>query len=226
MNTQRIVFLILLCLCLTANAVASKKVYRFRSITTQNDTLVVTFHVNDLMSNNVIEGLHKGMTAAIEYQVELWKERPRWWDKVVTDHYIRLKVSFDQWEKRFIIETASGVSRMLNEDQIRRRCEDLSSIPVAPISQLEDGGRYRLAVKVILKPMSVENIQEIRRWLSGEVKQINPKSITSEKAPDKKLSDWLTGVMLNLTGFGNRIITAKSDLFQWKDGQLILSGTD
>ena len=209
--------MVLILLLLPFTGVGKEKKYRFGEIRIQDDALIVNFEVYDLFSDEVLHGLQKGMTAALEYQIQLWKQRPHWVDQLVTEEFVRMKVNFDNWEKRYVLTTPQEEPRLMNEDRIRQRCSQLVDFPLTSADMLSDGSQYTIAVKVILRPMSVENYQEIKRWLAGEVKELNPKAIRRSKSPGKKAGNWLLGLVLNLTGFGDRIITAKSPPFQWRE---------
>ena len=174
----------------------------------------------------MLQGLQKGMTAAIEYQIQIWKERPRWVDQLLAERIIRMKVNFDQWEKRYVLATRPEERQFMTEDRIRERCSRLVDIPFVPAAKLSIGDQYVIAVKIVLQPMSVENYQEIRRWLAGEMKEINPKAIRTTKSPGKKAGNWLLGLILNLTGFGDRVITAKSPSFIWKNESVIFENEE
>ena len=218
--------MVLILLLLPFTGVGKEKKYRFGEIRIQDDVLVVNFEVYDLFSEEVLHGLQKGMTAALEYQIQLWKQRPHWIDQLVTEEFVRMKVNFDNWEKRYVLTTPQEEPRLMNEDRIRQRCSQLVDFPLCSADMLSDGSQYSIAVKVILRPMSVENYQEIKRWLAGEVKELNPKAIRTSKSPGKKAGNWLLGLVLNLTGFGDRIITAKSPPFQWQEGSGIIRGEE
>jgi len=218
--------MVLILLFLPFTSVGKEKKFRFGEIRIRDDALVVNFEVYDLFSDEVLQGLQKGMTAALEYQIQLWKQRPHWVDQLVTEEFVRMKVSFDNWEKRYVLTTPQEGPRLMNEDRILNRCSQLVDFPLTSADMLSDGSQYTIAVKVILRPMSVENYQEIKRWLAGEVKELNPKAIRTSKSPGKKAGNWLLGLVLNLTGFGDRIITAKSPPFQWRQGSGIIRGEE
>ena len=143
-------------------------------------------------------------------------------NQLVAEQIVRMKVSFDNWEKRYAVVTRDEEPRLLNEDRVREQCSELTNFRVAPLSKLEEESKYTITVKVVMQPMSMESYQEIKRWLAGEVKELNPKAIKSTKSPGRKAGDWLVGLVLNLTGFGDRVITAKGPAFHWKEGSFIL----
>jgi hypothetical protein len=219
---KKISCMVLIFLLLPFTSIGREKKYRFGEIRIQDGALIVNFEVYELFSEEVLQGLQKGMTAALEYQIQLWKQRPHWVDQLVTEEFVRMKVSYDNWEKRYVLTTPQEGPRLMNEDRIRHRCSQLVDFPMTSVDMLSDESPYSIAVKVILRPMSVENYQEIKRWLAGEVKELNPKAIRTSKSPGKKAGNWLLGLVLNLTGFGDRIITAKSPPFRWHEGSGII----
>lgn len=222
MKSKCVSWVLLVLLFLPELSSAKEKKYRFGEIKEENGFLVFNFQVKDLLSKDVLKGLQKGMTAAVEYQVQLWRERPHWVNQLVAEEIVRMKVNFDNWEKRYAVVTRDEEPRLLNEDRVREQCSELTNFRVAPLNKLEEGSQYIITVKVVMQPMSMESYQEIKRWLAGEVKELNPKAIKSTKSPGRKAGDWLVGLVLNLTGFGDRVITAKGPAFYWKEGSVIL----
>ena len=198
--------------------VLSEDKYRFHEIKAEKGALIINFQVRDLMGSDIITGLRKGLTAGIEYQIQLWKKRPRWIDELVTERIVRMKINFDNILKMYIYNRRNEEPYPFNEDDLIKKCSRLVEYPIVPLSELESGNRYIIAIKVVLQPMTVENYQEIKRWLSGEVKEINTEDI---KKTGEKAGNWILDLVLKLTGFGDRFISAKSPVFIWRDGEII-----
>ncbi|MFH1940893.1 MAG: DUF4390 domain-containing protein [bacterium] len=226
MNRKWFVGVLLFLLLLPHSGVPKGEKYSFGTIKAENGFLIFNFRIRDLVDKEIINGLQKGMTAAIEYQVQLWKDRPHWVNQLVAEKIVRMKVNYDGWERKYILATPNAEPTFLNEDDVRDRCSLLIDYPIAPIQNLEPEEQYCITIKIILQPMSMENVQEIKRWLAGEAKELNPKAITSSKSPGKKAGNWLLGLVLNLTGFGDRVISAKSPMFLWKDGTVVMEGKE
>lgn len=206
---------------MTEAGVTKGKKYRFGRIITSEGLLLFDFEVRDLMTKEILNGLRKGMTAALEYQIQLWQER-QWVNRLAAEELLRMKVSYDTWEERYIVDMVGGDPQRFNEDDLKAFCSELVEFPVANADELDQDAEYTIAVKIILQPLSVDSYREIRQWLSGEVRQLNPKKITSTQEPGKKAGNWLLGLVLNLTGFGDRVITAKSDRFQLTGGSVVV----
>ena len=222
---KTVIWILLLILCLPTLGSAKEKKYRFGPIRERDGWLLMNFQVFDLINQDLIHGLQKGMTAALEFQIQLWDERPRLMKRLIAEEFVRMKVNYDTWDRRYVVHTPAGEPQRLQEDQMRRQCSELIDLPIAELDNMEPDGRYSLAIRVLLQPMSVENYEEIKRWLSGEVRQINPKSVKSAE-PGKKAGDWLMGLILNLTGLGDRVITAKSPPFSWREGTVEMRGRE
>ncbi len=186
-----------------------------------NEALVFNFQLIGFLNDDLLNGLRKGLTAAIEYQIQVWKIRPRWVDELAEEKFIRMKIGYDTWEQRYMLARADGRIDLTHEDRLKERCSTLQDYPLIPVSDMEDGSEYYITVKAVLQPMSVENYQEIKRWLSGEVKELNPKAISSSRSPGKKAGNWLLGLILNLSGFGDRLVSAKSPVFRIQNGTVI-----
>jgi hypothetical protein len=98
----------------------------------------------------------------------------------------------------------------------------LNGHPLIDADKLEEKRKYKIAIRITFKAMSIENVQDIQRWLSGEVEEINPKAIRASKSPLRKAGDWALGLMVNLSGFGDKVVLAKSPPFVWQDGSVVV----
>ncbi len=220
---KRSILCMLLIILLIQSAGASKsKSCRFENIRCRGSSLIIDLRVKDLISEKILNGLQRGMTVTVEYQIQLWRKRPGWIDKFISERLIRMKLTYDTWERKYVISKIENQERTVNEEMLHHACSYLKNIEVTSTDRLDPGKKYFLAARVILHPLSVENIEEVRRWLAGEVRELNPKSITSSESPGKKAGKWFLSILLNLTGFGDKIVSGKSPLFYYKNGRVII----
>ena len=201
---------------------AKKSKCHFKEIAHQDGSLVVSFEIRDFITKDLLEGLRKGMTAAVEFQVQLWRSHRGWMDRLVVEEAIRMRIVYDNWGRCYIVSTREDEALNMNETNLIRFCSEMQNYKLASLEKLDVDKPYYIGVRAVLKPLSIENIQEIKRWLTGEVRNLNPKSIRSVKSPGKKAGNWLVGVMLKLTGFGDRLVQGKSSLFFLKEGPAIV----
>ena len=208
---------VLLLLPVTGTVRGDEPIGRFGVIGVKDGRLVVNFQIEDLFQNEHLSGMKKGVTAAIQYKIQLWQDRRRWFDRMITEERIRMKVLFDKWEKRFVVVSSDNRLASLTEEDMQQQCTRLSDFILYPVENLNPKTVYYVVVKAILQPMSIENVEEIKRWLQGEVESINPKSIREGKSPGEKLGEWVVNLALNLTGFGEREVDAQSERFSGED---------
>lgn len=219
--TKRKTFVIFIIL-LSIAAYPKGKNYRFKDIRIDNNYLLLDFSVYNLVTNDMVNGLQKGMTAAIEYEIQLWKKHSKWVDNLVAEKRLRMKIHYDNWEKRFVFMTPNSENQFISSEEISLRCSEINELEIISAANLESGSNYMIAIKIVIHPISIENIQEIKSWLQGEAHELNPRGIKDSRSAGKKAGDWVTGVLLNLTGFGDKIVTAKSPIFILKDDKIFI----
>ena len=189
----------------------------FENIRIQDGYLYADYYQDELLDQELLKGLRKGLTAAIELEVQLWRDNPRILKNLIAEKRVRFKVGWDNWERRYVFLRRQGEPEFFTEDGIRIKCEQLEGLQICPIDMLEPYSRYRIGLRIVLKPMSVENVDEIRRWLAGETQDLNTQTIKRSNSPLKKAGDWLLGVVVNLSGFGERLYTNTSSRFYLED---------
>lgn len=205
--------IILIAVLAAVSAFAKGKKSYFDNIRVEKDHLCADYHQEGLIDKELLNGLRKGLTAAIEYEIRLWDDNPGWVKKVVVEKRLRMKVGWDNWEHRYVVIRREEEPDFLTEDAIIARCEDLVNIQICPMDQLDQDTRYRIEVRIILEPLSVENVEEIKKWLAGEAKDLSTESIRATRSPLKKAGDWLLGAIVNITGFGERMFSDTSTPF-------------
>jgi hypothetical protein len=207
--------------CLIAVS-AGAAVCRFDSVTVERDTVVVGFSVEGLFDRETFRSLKKGMTAGLEYQVQLWGERDGWFDAVVAESVMRMKLGYDNWERRYTVMRSAGTARFQEDSAAEHDCCRIPAVRLVRRDRLKPGRTYHILVRAVFEPMSVESIHEIGRWLTGEVDDLNAKSIRRQRSPVKSAGDWLLGFVVNVSGFGDREFTAESPPLLLKNGTVVL----
>lgn len=198
--------------------------YRFVNFRTEENRLMIDFEVNKVLDQDVITGMKKGMTAALLYEVQLWEKRPRWINSLITEKAIRMKINYDNWEQRFRLMRRDKTDSY-DELLLQKECASLKNIPVADAGHLEENKIYYITVRIIVQPMTLENLEEMRDWLSGEVREIDPGDIEPVRSPAKQTTRWIFRLFRNVTGFSDRVVTARSPVFVWTGAHAVFEET-
>ncbi|HHS12696.1 MAG TPA: DUF4390 domain-containing protein [bacterium] len=213
-------FLIGLLIVVPIRLDAKEQNIRLSEISLSRDTVYISAETANLFSPRVLDGLRRGMTAAVEYHIQCWKDRRYWINQLTTEKSVRMKVHYDSWDKRYGLTTRSG-QIMLDEKEMIERCSRLTWFPLVAFSDLDPNARYTVGIRLIVQPMTMDNYEEIRRWLTGEAREISPKSLT-EKESSEKIGGWFLGMVLNLTGFGEQISTNRRTFYTVQGDSLII----
>lgn len=194
---------------------------RFDSLRVESQTVVGNVRIHELMDKEIMRGLRKGMTAVIEYRVQVWQEKSRFIKSLVHEQFRRIKINFDHWERKYQVQLKEDRIRLFDETELMEYCQHLHAFQMIRTDKLEYGCRYRIVVQASVKPMSVENMKELKQWLSGEADDFDPKDIRISKSPWKKTGDWVLNVFINLMGLGDHVLTGTSSGFYVADGYLL-----
>lgn len=212
-------FLIFISIGICHQVRAAEKPVEFRNILITDSLVSADILFNQVFRDDLVPRLRKGMTAAMEYQIQLWEQRGGWADRLVCEKYTRIKLAYDPWLKQFQLLSGADDPRQMNEDSLKASCSQLRDIRLHPEGGTRADSRYYIAARVVIHPMSVENVDEIRRWLSGEARELDPRSMSMKNSPGRKASHWAMRFFLNITGFGDRVLSGKSEYFRRKEDQ-------
>ena len=84
------------------------------------------------------------------------------------------------------------------------------ALRVGRVGDLDPGARYYVVVTATLKPLSVEDVEEIEGWLSGEVKTTGGKGFGVITELPRSVFD----AVRNFVGFGDQKARAMSPDFE------------
>jgi len=166
--------------------------------------------VAELFDGRVAESLARGMPATLALRAELWRRRTAWFDRVERTFEGSIRIRYDIAHKSYRVERANAVPRTYETlDSVRTALARSIALPVMRTTDLRDGARYYVAVTATLRPLSVEDVEEVEGWLSGEVKSGRGSSFGFITALPRAVFD----AVRNLSGFGDEQARAVSPDF-------------
>ena len=180
----------------------------------RNGYVYIDAGVSDPFSTRTTESLQRGMPATIEVRAELWRRRTGWFDSFEGGYDARVRIQYEAWSDQWRIERAGAppiyVSRF---DSVATVLSRPWALPVAQIKDLKPDRRYYVAVVAVLKPLSVEDVEEVEGWLSGEVRTQRGAGLGVITELPRSLFD----AVRNFAGFGDRRTRASSNDFVLRD---------
>jgi hypothetical protein len=89
-------------------------------------------------------------------------------------------------------------------DSLEKRLFTQKRLPLALASALDSAATYYVSVRVLIRPLSPEDLSEVEDWLSGG---------EGAEGGRRGLPDYLLGIAVSLSGLGDRTAIVKSERF-------------
>ena len=190
----------LLCAALLVLGGGLARAFTFTSVQPARDeagTLWVTIRIDDPLQRNVEDSMGRGMPATLVLHTELWRHRTAWFDRLEHSEDAVVRMRYDAWKDAWRLER-SGASpvEFQSLDSLEAVLARPIALPVARIDKLPPDARCYVAITATVKPLKVEDVQEIEGWLTGEVAEHKEAGIT-------QLPRSVFDAVRNFAGFGD-----------------------
>jgi hypothetical protein len=130
----------------------------------------VTTRLTDPIEARAERSLLRGMPATLEVHAELWRRREGWFDRMEMSTDAGLRVRYDVWSEEWRIERAGAAPMLLGSiDSLEIALSRPIALAFPAPNRVPADGRCYVVVTVTVKPLNVEDVQEVEGWLSGEV---------------------------------------------------------
>jgi hypothetical protein len=168
--------------------------------------LTVTFSAENLFSPRIVETLARGLPATVSYEIQLWKSRRMWFDKLLWVNRLSYRVRHDPWEDAFLIETREGSSPALFDlEHVENSLCSRVRGRLGSAELLEPYAVHYVVVRATVKLLSPEDVDEMEAWLR-EGDEDGGRGITS-------IPGYLFDVIVGLSGFGDEAASGRSRSF-------------
>jgi len=167
----------------------------------------VDARLDDPFSQRVEQSLERGMPATLELHAELWRRRIGWFHHLQSSYDASIRMRYEVWNESFRLERAGDAPLVVGSlDSLRAVLTRPLALPVGPLQGLQDGPRYYVVVSATIRPLSVEDIQEVEGWLGGEVEEQRHSGFGVITALPRSVFD----AVRNFAGFGDQKVRAIS----------------
>jgi len=178
----------------------------------RSDSLLVDFSMDGLLSERIRDGLNRGLPMTMTYEVSLWRERSSWWDALESRTLTLFKVQRNVWDDRYFVDDEAGRRVWLPDlDALGRHLSRRRGETVAPLDGLEPDARYYVVVSPSLRPLTIEDIEEVEAWLTGEISEGREEGAWSVIT---SMPSFFFGLFVDLAGLGDKSTLAESGRFR------------
>jgi len=137
-----------------------------------SDQLWVEVQLEEPIEPRVAASLGRGMPATLTLHVEMWRRRRGWFDRMERTVEATFRMHYDAWGDDWHLDRPGAPSLTLSTlDSLQLALEHTLALPVAPLAHVSPETSCYLVVSASLRPLNVEDVEEVEGWLSGEVKE-------------------------------------------------------
>ncbi|MFC1557301.1 DUF4390 domain-containing protein [candidate division KSB1 bacterium] len=208
-------------MCSASDVIGQQDRIHIDSLWIENDEVKISYRVDELLTENVLESLNKGISISVYYEITLWRVRNNWFDKAETLGGAEFRVKYSKFDQRYIWVTQAERRTTTSLDRIQRFCSEIVGFVISGSETINLQEAYYVTIKGVLKPHSIDNLDDVRNWLSGEVEDIDLNSLKTPEQSQEKLSGRVFNIFKNLTGFGDQQFSGTSRNFTIsRDGKI------
>ncbi|RPH99239.1 MAG: DUF4390 domain-containing protein [Calditrichaeota bacterium] len=190
--------LIFPCLGLTAD----RRVY-FDSLTVDDGGIYLCYHIPDLLDDQSLEVLRRGVTSQVVHHIQLWQKKTLF-SPLIKEYYYSQRIYFDNWEKKYRIITPDENRLTAQLETVREKCSKIENYWIISLSDLLENQDYYLSINVTFQPISAESYNAL-----SDIFQEN-----DHQSHDGKKSSNYLNILANLLGLGDKEFSLKTGEFR------------
>jgi hypothetical protein len=162
---------------------------------------------NILQDATLRKALDSGLPLRFHLRVELWEKRL--FDRLVDEQEIYVAIDQDPIDPGYRVDTGRGERRFANVAQAETALQSALRPAIRPAPA---AGRFYYLASLQVETLSLSDIDELRRWLRGEV---GP-AVQGERSPERVLESGFRRVITRVIGLPARRYDARSATFRMR----------
>ena len=134
--------------------------------------LWVELRLEQPIEPRVAKSLGRGMPATLTLHAELWRRRSAWFDRMERAVDATFRLRFDVWSDTWQLDRPGGATLAVRSlDSLQTALERTLVMPVGSLARIPGQTACYVVVSASLRPLELEDVQEVEIWLSGEVRE-------------------------------------------------------
>lgn len=203
--------------CLALLAAAPAHAVEFAAVQPLRDAdgrIGVTFRLVDPLDARVEQSLGRGMPATLLLHAELWRRRNGWFDRVERSVDATVRLRHDVWTRAWRLERPGLPPYAVQSvDSLEAALSRPVALAFPDTDRLPVAASYFIVLSATVKPLSVEDAEEVEGWLSGEVRGQRGAGIGALTALPRSIFD----AVRNIAGLGDSRARAVSEEFTLRE---------
>ncbi len=176
--------------------------------------VVVEARPSRVLSSRVAESLARGMPATLVLHAELWRDRRGWFDRLESTADASVRIRYEVWSDSYLLERIGADPIVVGSvDSVATVLQRPWLLAVGRVGQLSATSRYYVVLTATLRPLTVEDLEEVEGWLSGEMDSGRRSGFGVVTEIPRTIFD----TVRNVAGFGDQKARAISAVFALRD---------
>jgi hypothetical protein len=162
----------------------------------------------DLFSDpSLVEAVRSGLPLRIRIRIQLWKDG--FFDSQKGQHEWRATVLFDPLTRRYRLQTSEQSAAQVEVNTLfeaRRALQFTLNVPLRP----RESGKYYYTAGVEMETLSLSDLEELQRWLQGELVP----AVAGDRDVEGALAKGFRRVLVRMLGLPAKRFQVQSPAFR------------
>jgi hypothetical protein len=133
------------------------------SVRVDGNRALVSFHLADAFDQHFIERVQSGLPTGFTYQLELLKDRKRWYDRALEDTSFQIAAMYDALSRQYLVNYKLGgklvESRMVTDlASLERALTRVQDLPAFDLGNVPRSWRLLVRVRAELGPRMIFSV--------------------------------------------------------------------
>jgi hypothetical protein len=163
------------------------------------------------LEERVRQSLRRGMPATVTVRAELWRRRSGWFDRLERSAQTSFRLRREDWEDHWRLDPRGATPLVVQTlDSLQAVLERPFALAVGPLGRIPAEASCYLVLTASLRPIDVEDAEEVEGWLSGELRDPRRSRLGVVTGLPRSLFE----AARNFAGFGDERARVISETFQ------------
>jgi hypothetical protein len=154
------------------------------------------------------EAVESGIPLRVRVRVELWRDR--FFDELKQSQTWNAVLAYLPLEKQYVLTTRGSPSaerRLSSYGAARVAVETARTFNLRPLS----GGRYYYTATIELQTLSLSDLEELERWLQGELKP----AVSGERSVPEAIGEGAKRLLIRVLALPTRTVELRTERFRF-----------
>ncbi len=185
---------------------------RFDILTETGEAVV---EMGDLFTDpSLVEAVRSGLPLRIRLRIQLWKDG--FFDNQKDQHDWRATILFDPLTRRYRVQSSERTGAQIEVNTLEEAQAALQLTLTVPIRPTESG-RYYYVAAVEMETLSLSDLEELQRWLQGE---LGP-AVAGDREVEGALATGFRRALVRMLGLPAKRFQVRSPGFRVEIGEKI-----